>query len=152
MSKELKEITSNVMGQIHQGKVKMRPKVYFVMGSLLTFLGLVFFFTTSVFLVGLLRFSIRPHGPMKEVRFGQLVDSFSWWIPVFAIISLVVGFWLLRRYEISYKKNYTLIVIWIVVAVIATGFFVDSIGLNDNLMRRGRIGAVNNHGPVFKHQ
>ena len=56
MSKELKEITSNVMGQIHQGKVKMRPKVYFVMGSLLTFLGLVFFFTTSVFLVGLLRY------------------------------------------------------------------------------------------------
>jgi len=57
MSKELKNITGAVMDRILQGKIRMRPRVYFVIGSLLTFIGLVTSMLTSVFLVGLMRFS-----------------------------------------------------------------------------------------------
>ena len=68
MSKELKNISDDVMSKIRQGKITMRPKVYFVIGSIFTFAGLVLSILTSVFLIGLLRFSLRAHGPMGEYR------------------------------------------------------------------------------------
>ncbi len=49
MSKELKNITETVMDKIRHGKIKMRPRVYFIIGSFLTFIGLVASILTSVF-------------------------------------------------------------------------------------------------------
>ncbi len=139
MSKELKNITESVMEKIHQGEVKMRPKMYFIIGSVLTFLGLVFSLATSVFLFGLIRFSIRSHGGMGSYRYQQILESFPLWVPILAVVTLFVGIWLLRQYDFSYKKNYPLIIITVVVAVIATGLFIDSVGLHDNLARRGHM-------------
>jgi hypothetical protein len=151
MSKELKNITESVMGKIHQGEVKMRPKMYFVAGSALTFLGLVFSLATSVFLVGLIRFSIRSHGGVGGYRFQQMIESFPLWVPIFAILTLCIGVWLLRYYDFSYKKNYPLIIMVVVIAVIITGLFIDSIGLHDSLARRGHMrGMMKGHGGEFK--
>ena len=52
MSKKLENITDVVMGRIHQDKVKMRPRAYFILGSLITLAGLVAAVVTSVFLNG----------------------------------------------------------------------------------------------------
>jgi hypothetical protein len=137
MSKELKNITEAVMNKIHDGEIKMRPKVYFIIGSLLTFLGLVASMLISVFLVGLMRFSMRTHGPMGEYRLDQMLSSFPWWAVVVAILGLVTGIWLLRRYNFSYKINFKVIVISFVVAIIVAGWVIDMTGLNDILFRQG---------------
>jgi hypothetical protein len=137
MSKELKNIAGVVMDKIHHGKIKMRPKVYFIVGSLLAFLGLVASMLISVFLVGLMRFSLRTHGPMGEYRLEQILSSFPWWAVVVAILGLVIGIWLLRRYDFSYKINFKAIVISFVVAIIVAGWVIDMIGLNDVLFRQG---------------
>ena len=137
MSKELKNITVAVMNKIHHGEIKMRPKVYFVVGSLLAFLGLVASMLVSVFLVGLMRFSLRTHGPMGEYRLEQMLSSFPWWAVAVAVLGLVIGIWLLRRYDFSYKINFKVIVIGFVVAILITGWVIDMIGLNDILFRQG---------------
>ena len=142
MSKELKNITGAVMDRIHQGKIKMRPRVYFVIGSLLTFIGLVASMLTSVFLVGLMRFSFRSHGPMGEYRLEELLSRFSWWGPVLAILGLVIGIWLLRRYDFSYKINFKAMIFGIVVAIIVAGLVLDMTGLNDVLLRRGPMQGI----------
>ena len=137
MSKELKNITGAVMDKIHHGKIKMRPKVYFIAGSLLAFLGLVASMLVSVFLVGLMRFSLRTHGPMGEYRLDQILSSFPWWAVVVAILGLIIGIWLLRRYDFSYKINFKVVVISFVVAIIVAGWVIDATGLNDILFRQG---------------
>ena len=55
MSNEIKNITDNIMEQIHNDKIKMRPRVYFVIGSVLTFVGLISSLVVSVFFLGLMR-------------------------------------------------------------------------------------------------
>lgn len=130
------------MEKIHHDKIKMRPRVYFIVGSLLTFSGLVASVVTSVFLVGLMRFSLRAHGPMGEYRVDQLLSSFSWWVPVLAILGLVVGVWLLRQYDFSYKINYKVMIVGFIVTVIMAGWVTDMIGLNDTLLRRGPMQGV----------
>ncbi|MFA6446091.1 MAG: hypothetical protein WCW14_02460 [Candidatus Paceibacterota bacterium] len=136
MSKELKNITDNIMDQIHEQKIKMRPRVYFIAGSIFTFMGLVSSVVISVFLVGLIRFSLRTHGPMASYRLDQILSSFPWWVPIFAIIGLVIGIWLLRKYDFSFKINFKMVIVSFILAIIIGGFVIDSIGLNDALMRR----------------
>lgn len=137
MSEELKNITESVMDKIHHDKIKMRPKVYFIIGSLLTFIGFVASILTSVFLIGLLRFFFRAHGPMREYRLEQLLSDFPWWTVGVAVLGLVIGIWLLRRYDFSYKMDFKVIIIGFVLAVIVAGWVVDLIGFNDAMLHRG---------------
>lgn len=137
MSKEQINITDTVMGRIHDDKIKMRPKIYFITASILTFSGLVASIITSVFLIGLIRFSLRAHGPMGEYRIEYALSSFPLWVPLLAILGLVVGVWLFRRYDFTYKINYKLIIACFVGAVITAGWAVDIMGINDALLKRG---------------
>jgi hypothetical protein len=142
MSKELKNITDNIMDQIHEEKIKMKPRVYFIAGSILTFLGLVSSVIVSVFLIGLIRFSLRSHGPMASYRLDQILSSFPWWAPVLAIVGLIAGIWLLRKYDFSFKINFKVVIVGFILAVIVGGWIIDSIGLNDFLIRRGPMQGI----------
>jgi len=138
MSKELKDISKNVMNQIHEGKAKMKPRIYFVIGSILTFLGLVFSTIVSIFFIGLLRFSFRTHyGWRAQYKLNQMLSDFPWWILIPAIVSLVFGVLIIRKYDFSYKiKPWIVIVIFILVMIFA-GWIIDVIGLNDILSQHG---------------
>jgi hypothetical protein len=141
MSEEL-NIANTVMDQIHTGKIKMRPKLYFIVGSLLTFAGLVSSIVVSVFFVGLIRFSLRTHGPMGGYRLDQILSSIPWWVPLFACASLGIGIWLLRTYDFSFKMNTTVVIVIFVAAVVVGGWIMDSSGLNDLLLRQGPMRGV----------
>lgn len=147
MPKELKNITENVMAQIHLGKIKMKPKIYFIIGSILTFLGSISAFVVSIFLVGLIRFSLRTHlGRGAQYKLSQMLSDFPWWIIIFAIISLAIGIWLIRKYDFSYKIKPSIIVLGFILFIIFAGWTIDMIGLNDTLLHRGPIkGMMNNY-------
>lgn len=137
MSKELNNITDAVMSKIREGKIETRPKIYFILGSLLAFLGLVSSIVISVFLFGLMRFLSRTHGPLGEYRLEQLLSSFPWWAPVFAVLGLISGIWLLRRYDFSYKIDSKIVVAGFILAIITAGVLIDMTGVNDAWVRRG---------------
>lgn len=137
MSQELNKTTKEIMDKIHQGQIKMRPKYYFIIGYILTILGVVFSFITSIFFIGLTRFMIRSHGPMAGYRLEQLLSSFSWWIPLLAILGLVFGILILRKYDFSYKINFKLFVIGLIASMLIAGFIIDMTGLNEFWARRG---------------
>jgi len=147
MSKELKNITENVMNQIHQGKAKMKPKIYFIIGSILTFLGAISAFVVSIFLVGLIRFSLRTHlGRGAQYKLNQMLSDFPWWIIIFAIISLFIGIWLIRKYDFSYKIKPWIVVSGFILFIMIAGWTIDLIGLNDTLFHRGPMkGMMNNY-------
>ncbi len=145
MPKELKNITTSVMDQINQGRLKMRPKFYFVLGSVLSLGGLVASIVISVFSVSLTRFILRARGPMSGYRLEQILSDFPWWLPVLAILGLVGGAWFLRRYDFSYKKNFWLIALGFVVAIVLAGWLINAIGLDDMWLRRGPMQGMMRH-------
>ncbi len=130
------------MDQIHTKKIKMKPKAYFIAGSILTFIGLVSSVVVSVFLVGLIRFSMRSHGPMASYRLDQILSSFPWWAPILAVIGLIAGIWLLRKYDFSFRVNLKIVIFGFILAIIVGGWVIDSIGLNDALIRRGPMQGI----------
>ncbi len=125
------------MKQILTGQVAMKPRWYFIVGSLLMFLGLIGSTIASIFLMSIISFSLRTHGPMGAIRFQQLVSNFSWWAPVLAILGLLCGIRLLKYYDISYKKNFTLVIIFFILAIIAAGLVMDAVGISAVWSRQG---------------
>ena len=106
------------MAKVKSNEISMKPRWYFVMGSLLTMAGLVGFSIGTVFLTNITLFLIRRHGPMGQWRLQQLLSSFPLWIPVLAILGIVLGIWMLRKYDFSYKKNFWLIILGFIFSVI----------------------------------
>ncbi len=137
MSKETIDISNVVLKKIHKGQIKMRPRIYFIFGSIFIFLGLVASSLTTIFIISLMRFMIRSHGPMGQFRFEELLTSFPLWIPLGAVLSLFFGIVLLRQFDFSYKKNFLLLVLGFVLAIIVTGFLLDMTGLDNIWLRRG---------------
>lgn len=131
------DFTKAVMSKIQSGEIKMRPKAYFIAGTIATFTGLVFSVITSVYFVGLTRFIIRSQNPMKQFRLEQMISSFPWWIPFVAIISIVFGIYFLRKYDFSYKKNFFAIISGFIIAILVAGWIIDSFGINIKLGRKG---------------
>ncbi len=133
----MNDITSKVMDRIHTEHIQMKPRAFFVLGSLAAFSGLVLAVVTSAFLISILYFSLRTGGRMVEYKLETLYSLFHWWIPLVAILGLVSGVLLLRRYEFSYKKNFMAIIIGFVLAVMAAGYLLDQIGLPETLSQKG---------------
>ncbi len=127
------------MEKVRSSQIVMRPRWYFVAGSISTFVGVVCLSVVAIFLTNLTFFLLRRHGPMAQWRLQEMLASFPLWIPVLAALGIGVGIWLLRRYDFSYKQNFHLIIAGFLVAILMGGFFMDRLGLNDMWARRGQM-------------
>lgn len=141
MSKTLKissvDLEKTIMTKVKSNEISMKPKWYFVVGSLLAVVGLAGLSIGAVFLTNLTLFLLRSHGPMRQWRLQQLVTTFPLWIPILAIMGIVFGIWMLRKYDFSYKKNFWFIVLGFILSIILAAFVIDQVGLNDIWSRQG---------------
>jgi uncharacterized membrane protein YdcZ (DUF606 family) len=136
MSKDKKlDLETKIVSQIKTGEINMKPRWYFIAGSLLLVSSLVGLSMGVIFLANLSVFLMRKSGPLAAWRIQSILSTFPWWIPVAAIVGVFVAIWLLKKYDISYKKNFSLIVIAFVVSILFAGFLLDRLGLNEHLSR-----------------
>jgi len=141
MSKQI-NIQKNIMSQIQKGKIVMRPKIYFLIGSILSFLGLIASAVLSIFFICFIKFVLRTHGPMGSYRFLALVTSFPWWALLLVILGFSTGVWFLRKYDFSYKKNFWIIVAGFISALIIAGWILDATGLDNIWFRQGPMRGI----------
>lgn len=141
MPKELKNTTSSIMNKIHKGGYRMRPRSYFVFISALAVTGLVISTLASVFSVSLTRFALRGYGSLAKPQAEVFALGFPWWILAIAIIGLLLGFLLIRRYDFSYKYKTWLVLTVLAVSTFAIGWGADAAKLSE---------VVINNTPVQK--
>lgn len=125
------------MTSVREGRVKMRPKWQYVLGSLAMIGALTGLTTLSVFLVSVVSFSLRTHGPMGAIRLERLLSTFPWAALVVAAVGVGLGIWLMKKYDFSYKKNFLLITLSFVFAVLLSGWLINYFGLDTLWMKRG---------------
>ena len=146
-------LEKEVMSKIASGEVVMKPKWYFITGSFFMLFGTIALTVAAIFLINLTIFFIKKQGP----GYGKIMlmfNNFPIWIPILAVIGIGVGILLLRKYDFSYKKNFSLIVFGFVASIIIAGFAIDALGLNDVWSKRGPIRNLyqgmeyRNNGPI----
>ncbi len=130
-------IEDTVMKKIKTGEIKMKPKIYFIFGSLLTFIALIGSTVISIFFTNIIFFLFKTHPPGGQFRLQQMIDSFPWWIILITIISFISGIWLLKKYDFSYKKNFLLIILGFFSAIILAAWLINYLGLNETWSRKG---------------
>lgn len=141
--KKIKKTTATVeqtvMRQITAGRIAMKPRWYFVAGSVAMSLGMVGVSIFAIFLFNLSFFLLRQHGPMGEWRLKTMVESFPWYIPVLAVLSAGAGVMLLKKYDISYKYNFKILIFGFIIALCVAAALIDASGINDTWLRQGQM-------------
>lgn len=131
------DLEKTIMDKVKTREISMKPRWYFAAGSALMVTGLTALSIGAAFLINVTVFLIRRHGPMGQWRLQMMLQSFPWWIPVLAAAGIGAGIWLLRKYDFSYKKNFLMIVLGFVTALILAGAVIDRLGLNEVWFQRG---------------
>ena len=141
MSKKINTLNleKEIMLKVATGEITMKPKWYFIIGSTLSIVGLAALSVVSIYFVNIISFLLRKHGPMGQWRLETMLNSFPIWVPILAVVGIVFGALLLKKYDFSYKKNFTFIIVGFVISIILSGFLVDSLGLNDVWGRKGNM-------------
>lgn len=129
-------LENKIMNKVLSGEVKMKPRLYFIMGSVLSFVGLVGLIIGSVFFTNLTLFLIRKQGPGTG-RLIQMFESFPLWVPFLALVFLILGIVILKKFDFSYKRNPLIIVITLFIAVLLSAMIIDSMGLNEIWSKKG---------------
>lgn len=129
-------LEKRIMQKIIKGEIVMKPRWYFALGSLLTSLGLIGASVGAIFLLNVIIFLIRKQGP-GIMKLSLMLSTFPWWIPILALLFMLVGIWLLKKYDFSYKKNFWFIVFVFVGAIVTAALLIDKLGLNETWSQRG---------------
>lgn len=123
------------MTQIHKKKVKMKPRSYFIIGSLLLGMGLTGVLALTIFFVNLMTFRLRIHNPFSYLWFGHsglkpFLTVFPWWPLLLIIGGFAGGIILLKRHDISYKKGFLALIIGLIISISTLGFLLDKMDFN----------------------
>lgn len=130
------DLENEVMTKIVSGEIAMKPRWYFVVGSVSMLLGMVAMTVVTTFLVNLTIFFFKRQG-LGYGKITIMFNNFPFWIPALAVMGIGIGILLLRKYDFSYKKNFFLIVFGFVASIIIAGFVIDALDLNDVWSKRG---------------
>ncbi|MBU0708943.1 hypothetical protein KJ596_04330 [Patescibacteria group bacterium] len=132
------DITKKVMDEIQEKGVVMRPRWYFIGGSILLVVGLTFSFVIAVFLVNIISLRLRIDVPFEFLRFGRsglgpFLLMLPWPFLLVAVIAILTGLYLLKKYDFSYKHNFLIIAVITIISVFFSGVILDWIGTNQLL-------------------
>ena len=105
MSKNKMNIEENVMKQIKEGKVRMHPKIYFILGTILGYFGVLAAAFSATFFINVLLFSLEHTGPRAGYRIDYMVSVFPLWvfIPVFVLVP--IGLISIAKSDLYYKHR-----------------------------------------------
>ncbi len=116
----------------------MRPRIYFVLGSILLGLGLAGTVACSAFFINLILFTFKTHHPFVFLILGRhglrpFLLTFPWLPFLVAFLGIWGGSRLLKKYDISYKKNFWGLVIVLLIAILVLGFLIHRSNINPRL-------------------
>ena len=111
-------IEDAVMRHIAQKKVMIKPRWFFLLGSLLLSGGFLGISILALFLFNLSFFLLLSHGPRAEWRVQLMLEAFPWYIPVLGFFALIGGIWFLKKYDFSYKHNFKFISLGFIFTII----------------------------------
>lgn len=130
-----RDLTKEIMEKIHKQQVIMHSPWYFIAGAFMVGLGLAGAAAVSIFFADPIVDDLRYQQPFHHLwvdRFGwsYVFSHLPWLDLVLAIIGLVGGYLLLKRFELVYKRSRLLVIIGLVLSVIILALILDDANPN----------------------
>jgi hypothetical protein len=150
-----KSIGAAVFEKIKSGQVKMHPKIYFVLKSVLAVLAVVIFVLFILYLVSFIIFSLRASGTWFMPRFGfpglKIFFISLPWVPIAIAGVLVVLLEVLaKRFNFIYRKPIIYSFLGIVLIAIVGGFLLEKTPLHSILFSKARERDLPGIGSIYR--
>ena len=151
----LSHLKEDILNKIKAGQAKMRPKPYFVVRTVLAFVGVIIAAAIVVYLVSFIYFVLHRSGawyvPAFGVRGVGLFLKAVPWVLIAAIILFVALLEILvRRYSFTYRKPLVYSVAGISVVALAAGYAVAHTSLHRGFYRHVREGKMPFAAPMYQ--
>jgi hypothetical protein len=139
--KPISPIEENVMSRIKTGKVKMHPKIYYSLVSLLSVMAIILMGVVSAYAMSVVTFWLRiqaAQGPAYGAKrnLANLVDVFPWWALLLGAVSLIAIVYLIRKFRGLYKIKLTYLILIVVMISAIIGFALSYSSLPSTFNRR----------------
>jgi len=134
----MSELKDNLMKEIEEDKLKMRPRSFFVFTKAAVEISLIALFVSAIFLINLsVYLPKRGLGPMhgQPFRLNMLLNVVPWHYLIFGAIGLGLSFWLLYRFTGTYKKHFLAVVAIISILALLLGTMLAFSNFNQRLER-----------------
>ena len=153
MTKKSKDMSRDIVKQIKQKHINIKPKSYFVLGSVLFSLGISATFLLSIFFINLFIFKYRNLSyqfPLYPDYFHPrlILTSLPFSAVILSFIFLVTGIKFLKKSDMAYKFNPLLVALTTTLLILLAGFFLDQTGFNSRLGPRV-LPPLYHHQPRF---
>jgi len=140
-------ISDKVLDQIKGDQVKMRPKIYFVLKTLLIVLGIFIVALFALYLVSFIVFALRASGAWYLSGFGfpgikASIILIPWLLILMALILIIILEVLVKRFSFSYRQPILYSALAIIIFVLLGSFAIGQTGLHPNLFQRAREGRL----------
>lgn len=130
MDKPLSEKISAIIKQQH---VHMRPRAYFIIGSVLLGAGLVASLLVAIFFVSVIIFRLRVNAPFSYLgdhgNLGLFAQNIPWIPIVIAIIGVTGGIIIMKKFDFSYRHAFLGIAGGVILSIGVVGLLFDTVGL-----------------------
>lgn len=134
-------LSNEIMKKIKKEKITMRPRWVFILGSIIFALGIFFLITVFAFIANIIIFRLS-HEPLFEFcQEKSFLPRFFWKrFPlresILAFLAMLIGFFMTKKFDFSYKKNFFIIILSVFATVLAILVVLNKMKMADNLGKR----------------
>lgn len=151
-----KNITSEVQEKIQSGKLKMKPKAFFVLQSTLYIIGAILVLGFTLYLASFIFFILRANGIMDLPRFGfrgygVILTSLPWLLIILSIILVIILELLGKHFSFVYRWPLMYSLLGVVVVVLTFGVLVGQSRVHYSVLSRAENRSLPFAGPMYRH-
>lgn len=149
MNNDLQKSTTakKVLSKIKKDQIKMRPRVYFVLKSVLIICSVFFVALFVLYLTSFILFALRASGAWYLSGFGfyGLKASFillPWLLIIIAVVLFVVLEIFVRHFSFAYHRPILYLIIGIVILTLLGSFIIDKTQFHPCLFQKAQEGRL----------
>ena len=151
-----KNITLEVQEKIQSGKLKMKPKAFFVLKSTLYIVGTLLILCFTLYLVSFIFFILRANGIMDLSRFGFrgfgiILVSLPWFLIILTLILVIVLEILGKHFSFVYRWPLMYSLLGVVLVVLTFGALVGQSRIHYSVLTRAEDRSLPFAGSMYRH-
>jgi len=157
MNKNFKKtsLTEKVINKVKSGQVKMKPKMYFVLKTVLFSLITLFTALFALFLMSFIIFVLKANGVWFLPSFGlktigMFFTSLPWILILIAIILIIVLELLVKNFSFAYRRPIFYSVLVIIIFIALGSFTIGRIQIHDNLFLKAQEDKLSIAGKFYR--
>ena len=149
-------LADRVLNKLENSQVKMRPKAYFVLRTILIALAIIVIALFALYLTSFIVFALRASGLWYLPKFGfngigALITLLPWLLILIAVLLIIVMEMLVKYFAFAYRRPILFSMLGIIVLVLLGGLMIDRTQFHANLFQKAQERRLPIAGELYRN-